>query len=320
MENYPDHGSSLPNLSFFEALKLARSAFENGANISAFLNSEFSNILSADQIIELTYHLQTGTYISGSSAKNSPHSAYVAEVASIIQRLKGENEVLLDVGTGELTTLAPILDRCAVTFQHVFACDLSWSRLKAGLNHFYSGRRTGAHAAPNCLVTDMVSLPFSDQSIDLIISSHSLEPNRARMDEILRELFRVSAGTLLLFEPCYEIASEEGRDRMDRLGYIKGLAASISSFDVELVDVIPLSNSTNPLNPTACYVINSRGVNSPAGGLSLPGFTVPGTNFHLETRDGFLVSRETGVAFPCLEGIPILREGHAILTGKYLES
>ena len=43
------------------------------------------------------------------------------------------------------------------------------------------------------------------------------------LEALLRELFRVTKKKLVLFEPSYELNSEEGKVRMDRLGYIKDI-------------------------------------------------------------------------------------------------
>jgi len=70
-----------------------------------------------------------------------------------------------------------------------------------------------------------------------------------------------------------------------------------------------------------CFVITP-----PLPGVSRPRsesdcmFSVPGTNFPLQKNDGFYFSNETGLCFPSLLSIPILKSGNAILATALSES
>ena len=64
-------------------------------------------------------------------------------------------------------------------------------------------------------------LPFKDNSIDLVLTIHSLEPNNKKK-KIIKELFRVSRHGMILMEPHYEISSVKQK-RMNKYGYIKGI-------------------------------------------------------------------------------------------------
>ena len=102
---------------------------------------------------------------------------------------------------------------------------------------------------------------------------------------------------------------------MDSLGYIKGLQSEIELAGGVLSDFIPVDNPLNPLNPTACYVITLPANDSIVlrAGLQHPCFTIPGTDFNLEENDGFFLSPQTGLAFPILKAIPVLKRDSAIL-------
>src|SRR5437763_14892597 len=96
---------------------------------------------------------------------------------------------------------------------------------------------------------ELSSIPLPSSSVDVVTTSHALEPNGGREREIIAELVRIARRKLVLFEPCYEMASPEAKARMESLGYIRGLtklADRVTS--LEIVD--------NPLNPTACFVIS----------------------------------------------------------------
>jgi serine/threonine protein kinase len=65
-----------------------------------------------------------------------------------------------------------------------------------------------------------------------------LEPNGGKLKELLMELFRVTADKLILFEPCYEINTQEGKDRMDKLGYIKNIEGVVGELGGKVIDKI----------------------------------------------------------------------------------
>ena len=99
---------------------------------------------------------------------------------------------------------------------------------------------------------------------------------------------------------------------MDRLGYIKDIEGTVERLGGTLESVIPIRNVSNPLNPTACHII------TPPGGVERIAtddnpFAVPGTDFGLKQHNGFYISEDTGLVFPVLEGIPILKSAAGIL-------
>ncbi len=104
-------------------------------------------------------------------------------------------------------------------------------------------------------VADINEIPLLDKSINITTSSHALEPNGGKLKELLKELFRVTADKLVLFEPCYKINTQEGKNRMDNLGYIKNIEEIVSDLGGKMIDKVAIKNISNPLNPTACFII-----------------------------------------------------------------
>ena len=98
---------------------------------------------------------------------------------------------------------------------------------------------------------------------------------------------------------------------MDRLGYIKDIEGMVSKLGGKLLDVIPIQNIGNPLNPTACYIIEPP-IQS-VKHLGSVTFCVPGTNFKLEADGQYLFSKDTGLVFPILDEIAVLKTTSAIL-------
>jgi len=118
---------------------------------------------------------------------------------------------------------------------------------------------------------------------------------------------------VVLFEPSYELNSDEGRTRMNRLGYVKNLERTVNNLGAKVLDVTLLKNTPNRLNPTAAYVIQQDETTiaryEPDHVFSDPGLDSPLVKF-----DTFYQSPLTGLAYPIIGGIPVLRSNSAVLT------
>jgi len=181
-----------------------------------------------------------------------------------------------------------------------------------------------AYETLTAFVAEIAEIPLRDKSVDVTTSNHSLEPNGRQLRQLLSELFRVTIEKVILFEPCYEINSEEGKKRMLEMGYVTNVDGIAEELGGKVVEKIPIKNVSNPLNPTVCYVITPPSKSSLDAGRNnaveqkndTDVFSVPGTNFRLDFQDGFYFSSEVGVCFPVLRGIPILRSSASILANS----
>ncbi|WP_412775778.1 class I SAM-dependent methyltransferase [Thalassospira lucentensis] len=293
----------------------AKEVYKNGENITQYLRNKFNETENTSEIIEIAYDLQAGSYIS--AVQNNLHKAqlYANELGSILNQHIESGDTLLDVGAGELTTLTFVLNTLDVELTNVLAFDISWSRLKKGNEFYLQNKKLNINV--DTFVADIKEIPLHEKCVDVVTSSHALEPNGKNLSQLLNELFRVAKRKLVLFEPSYELNSNEGKKRMNSLGYIKGVEDEVTKLGGKVTDIIPITNAGNPLNPTACYVIEPPLSNSSIE-LDYPVFCVPGTNYKLNVSDYFLVSEDTGLLFPVLEEIPILRSKAAILaTAKF---
>jgi hypothetical protein len=206
-----------------------------------------------------------------------------------------------------------MLARSLVKPRNVYNLEISWSRIYKGCS-FWNNVHNGS-INMNPLVADMLEIPLPTKSVDIITSSHALEPNGNRLDKILNELFRVSRYKCILFEPHYENCSREGKERMDKLGYIKDIQKTVCQLGGIVEEIIPITNFASSLNPTSCFVIKVP--NSDIKYYEGNCFTVPGTNFMLKKYDDCYHSIDTGLVFPSIKSIPILRSQNAILASKF---
>jgi hypothetical protein len=295
----------------------AKKAYDDGKNVTQFLKNKLSIKSNTASVIEVAYDIQAGSYTE--YVKNNPDqtSNYFHEISDIIESYVDSIETLLDIGTGEMTTLTGVLNNLSSAPKRTLAFDISWSRIAAGLDYIDENLNatTGFHA----FVSDIGSIPLHSGSVDIITSSHALEPNGDSLDILLTELLRISKKMLILFEPCYEINSDEGKRRMDENGYIKDIEGMATSLGGKVIDTIRINNISTPLNPTVCFVITP-----PSDQTTVPYgddfYTVPGTDLPLIMKEGFYFSNDTGLSFPILKGIPILRNTAGILSTRMVES
>jgi|LNFM01.1.fsa_nt_gb hypothetical protein len=295
----------------------AKQAYLEGQNVTEHLRKQLGSIENTPEIIEAAYDLQAGTYIEYVKKMGATLTPYIDELACILGEHIHEGDSLLDVGTGELTTLSMVHSKLAISPQTTFAFDISWSRLYKGRD-FALTYLGDAFKTLVPFVAEMGCIPLPDKSVSITTSSHALEPNGGRLEALLSELFRVTKKKLVLFEPCYEINTLAGQNRMDKLGYIKNMGTVIHALGGELLDLIPIKNSSNPLNLTACFVIAPPDLNSDFRTHDERcRLSVPGTNSPLLELDNFYYSAQYGLCFPVLSSIPILTHKAAILASAF---
>lgn len=293
----------------------AKEIYKQGKNVTDYLRNKFEKDRNTSEIIEIAYDLQAGSYIEFVNAQRQKTELYTNELGGILNKHIKSCNSLLDVGTGELTTLSLILNCTDIEMPNVLAFDISWSRLKKGIQ-FHETTNEKRNINIETFVADIKEIPLHEKCVDVVTSSHALEPNGKNLRLLLKELFRITKRKVVLFEPSYELNSKEGKERMDNLGYIKDVQGEAENLGGKVTDIIPIENTINPLNPTACYVIEPPIDDCLT--LDNPVFCVPGTNFRLNKTGSFYESKDTGLIFPVLENIPILRRNSAILaTAKF---
>lgn len=297
-------------------LAQAREAYKRGENVTDFLKSELDETINSSEIIEIAYDLQAGSYIALSEETPDRLGPYVEEMYSLLKPHLFEDCTILDLGTGELTTLSPLANQIDIPIQKLFGLEISWSRLSAGRGYWDRIVKNSALDL-SLFVAEMADIPLPSKSIDVVITSHALEPNGENATALLSEIFRVSK-KCVFFEPSYEMNSDEGKARMDRLGYIKGIEQKVASLGGK-VHQATLMKNIKPSNPTACYVVEPPVDDTSRPAADQIGFTVPGTDFRLKEHDGFLLSDDTGIIYPVLDGIPILKKQTGILATRLVD-
>ena len=216
---------------------------------------------------------------------------------------------MLEVGVGEATTLAGVITALGIDEISAFGFDLSWSRIAIG-NSWLNENNVKA----KLFVGDMFNIPLDDNSVDLVYTSHSLEPNRSKEEAAIIELLRIARKAVVLIEPRYELATKEAQVRMDEHQYVRGLRSIAERLGAKIVDDRLLDVIANPLNPSGVLTLIKP--------QSLPGrentikWRDPITGTQMVDRSDHFLAEQVGIGYPVLKGIPCLRSEHAIICSK----
>jgi len=295
--------------------------YAKGENISAYLRKERDKKINTPEMIEISYDLQTGSYISGMKNENIfkiKHSCSI-KLAQIILSLC-EPESILEAGLGEATTLSGVLNKLGKDIDS-YGFDLSWSRVAYARNWLKS---EGIENTTLCS-GDLNHIPFLDSSIDVVYTLHAVEPNGGNEENILKELYRVTRKYLILIEPGYEFADVLSKQRMDSFGYCKNLKFISQSLGYDVIDHKQFPYTPNPNNPSAITIIrkntaiNIKPMCDIDKGQTKNIFACPKYKKPLKKVGDMLFSSEALVVYPIIVGIPCLRIENGIIASKYEE-
>ncbi|WP_254032271.1 methyltransferase domain-containing protein [Planktothrix agardhii] len=277
-------------------MRLAYQRGENAMACAREIIGESENSLMATLI---SYDLQAGSYISAVKKNPEIKERWCQQVANIINRLsKDKKKSILEIGCGEATTLRGVLEKLSHIPEYSLGFDLSWSRVAYGLRYLSEKQIQGS-----LFVADLFNIPLADESIDIVYTSHSLEPNGGREKEAIKELLRVARHAVVLIEPIYELASPEAQERMRYHGYIRGLKDVATQLGAVVTNYKLLDFTANPLNPSGLLLLEKATTVNSSLGIS---WSCPLTRTRLQDIGDVFESKETGLVYPVLRGIPML--------------
>lgn len=263
----------------------------------------------------VAYDLQAGSYISAARRNAENNRRWCKQLAGLFGSTLTSGDSVLEVGVGEATTLAGVLKE--IDFKPGFSLgfDVSWSRVAEGRQWL---KENGQEA--DLFVADLLNIPLADRSVDVVYSSHSLEPNRGREVEAVSECLRVARKAVILVEPIYELASAEAQVRMKHHGYVENLRGAAERLGAIVADYRLLEYSSNPLNPSGVVFlkkVESGELNEEVSCRSKSvAWSCPITGLNLQTGTDYFYTPEVGLAYPVLRGIPMLRGEHAMVASK----
>ncbi len=232
------------------------------------------------------------------------------EIRSILSKHHFKN--VLEVGVGELTTLSDIHEYFGPDIE-CYGVDLSLNRIKHGLKEFEKRHKKQPHVAK----ANAMTLPFADNSFDLVITRHTLEQMPSIYKSALQEILRVARKHVFMFEPSYELGGFAQKLKMINNDYVKGIPDYLSAQqNVKLEPEFLMMNSANPLNHTACYQVTVQNPDEELSGKQE--FVCPITKLKLEKRVDNYYSASAKRAFPVIDGIPVFDPQYSIVVTEVM--
>ena len=293
----------------FKQLQKIKELYSKGENIIQYLKSIGNNEKNTIEDILISYDFQSGSYIQGFSKNKDYLEKYCSALAKLINQIDNVQSII-EVGVGEATTLNMLIKYLKNKPSNIFGFDISWSRLKFGLELLKDFNIFNV----NLFTANLFEIPLLDNSIDIVYTSHSIEPNGGKEENALKELYRITKKYLILLEPSFEFANDEAKARMKKHGYVTELYATAKKLDYKIIEHRLFDYSSNPLNPTGLIIIEKEGASSNNPNLVCP---ISQTEL-LKYSASLLYSKESFLAYPIIEGIPCLLKENSILATHLL--
>ncbi|NEQ36712.1 MAG: class I SAM-dependent methyltransferase [Okeania sp. SIO3I5] len=297
-----------------------KTLYSQNINLIEYLNNRKDcDYLSRQDKICLSYDIQAGSYTKGynnSQFIREINSQSGKKIAKLLEEISPST--VLDAGTGEATSLADVLLNTKDKNIKFAAFDISISRLLYA-KLFLEGKNL---SIPHLFTSDLTQISLAENSVDLIMTRHAIEPNGGMEDVICQELYRVTRKYVLLIEPSWEFGSDEQRERMVHHGYIKDLPGALERTGFKILNHEPWDKNLNP-NPLniAALILAKKSTTTATQDADFPDFkfAYPSSNFLLKNVEDGFYCQEMGVLFPVVQNIACLLKNQALLVTRYLE-
>ena len=289
---------------------MIKELFDRGENIIQHLKDSANINHNSNEFIQVSYDMQAGSYIDYVEGNKEFWNKYTEAFATVLNRFPSNS--ILEIGVGEATTLVHTMNKLNFPPTQVYGFDLSWSRIKMGKTYIEKHHMENV----SLFVADLFHIPIKDNAIDLVYTSHSLEPNGGREKEALKELYRVTNKYLVLLEPAYELADKKAQEAMKQKGYVTNLTEAAKKLRYKIIEHRLFEYSTNPLNPSGVIIIekNTQGV------TAAHPLACPITGAELKFQNDSYFCKESMLAYPVIQGIGCLQPENAIIASRYLDN
>jgi SAM-dependent methyltransferase len=282
--------------------------FDKGGNVIQYIREIENSTLNSIDAIQISYDMQAGSYVDMVKKNPESNKLYTTALANLLNNL-GTTGNIIEAGVGEATTLANVIEKLRVKPSAFGGFDISWSRIK------YAQKFTEFKNLKNAFLFtgDIFHIPMADNSVDIVYTSHSIEPNGGNEKELLQELYRITNRYLVLLEPAYELGSEEARKRMDSHGYVKGLKKTAEDLGYNVIEHRLFDVILSELNPTGLMIIEKNKSNF-SRTFKL---VCPLTNLELNKESDAYFCADSLMSYPIIGGIPCLLSDNGIITSKF---
>ena len=244
-------------LKLIATYKIARKKYAERKNIQLFLK----NKLKKTDVIKISYDTQSGDYIKyfNKLPKKKIEKIYYPLIKAINNNFK-YSKTILDFGCGELTTSYYVFNHLKKKIVKYLANDNSLNRLIIGKNNLRKYLNKNDFKKFEIFCNSEYKLPFKENSIDLVFTIHSLEPNNKIKEKIFDELYRISRHGIIFMEPHYEIASKKQKKRMVNLDYVRGFERLLKNKKINY-QIIKKKYHINNENISSLFIIKKKKTN-----------------------------------------------------------
>jgi ubiquinone/menaquinone biosynthesis C-methylase UbiE len=227
--------------------------YKQGVNLCAYLREKEGVKENTVEIIKKSYDTRAGMDVDMvKSGKIADHVVKYSLLLSQIIESYIKPESILEAGVGEGITLLGVAKY--FTQAKIQGFDISPNRIKVAKKWL---KENGVNTV-ELKTGNLLGIPYRDNSFDVVYTSHAIEPNRGKEEQILQELYRVAKKYLFLLEPGYEFAKPEYQKRMESLSFVKGLREVSERLGYKVLkhELFPLTVQVE--NPTAILIIKKQ--------------------------------------------------------------
>ncbi len=294
-----------------EGLKNIEELYKGGTNIIKHLKSQNNVIANSPEMIRISYDLQAGTYIKNASEHPEWENKFSGAFADELNKL-GDYDSILEAGVGEATTLRSIASKLENQSLNFYGFDISYSRIKYAMNYLKQHKVSNT----TLFTSNMFNVAIQDSSIDVVYTSHAMEPNGGKEKEALSELYRIAKKYLVLFEPMTEFASDAAKEFIEEHGYVRDLHATALDLGYKVIEHKPIfeKNPWSPNNTGVLIIEKDSSKSEVAHPLACPISKAP-----LELIRNNYYCRESLLLYPVVDGIPCLLAENSIIAAHYLD-
>lgn len=287
--------------------------YESGENVIQLLKSYAGDDGTGNSVdaIAISYDLQAGTYTKFAEENLAYKKEQTGCLAETLKKL-GPVGSVLEAGVGECTTLAHIMNNLPATEQFL-GFDISWSRTRYGKSFC---EKTSAKKA-SLFLGNLFQIPLMDDSVDVVYTFHSVEPNGGQEKEAMQELYRVARKYLVLCEPAFDLAGETAKERMKKHGFACHFHSTALQLGYKVLEHRPFEVCYNELNTTGITIIEKN-----ATGCTLQDdikYACPITKSPLQRFPDCFYCETSLLAYPVISEIPCLLANNAVVATHLLD-
>ena len=294
-------------------LKKLREIYDNGGNVLSYVKGESNSDKNSSLAISISYDLQAGSYIKKAKMNQNFENKRAGLYADVLNTL-GKFNTILEVGIGEATTFSNLLPRLSHKDFIAAGFDISYSRIQYGNLHLHEEGISNAIL----FVGDLFDSALKDNSIDIVYTNHTLEPNGGREKEALEELYTITKRYLVLFEPMHEGSSNETKEHIEKHGYVTGLASMAELLGYKVIEnKLLIKKALRSNNNTGVIIIEKIG-NSTIEESKEIMLACPITHESLSLVRNNYYCKESMLLYPVVDSIPCLMPSNAIIASHFL--